>query len=481
MKSYENITQTNYYYLPPKKRKGFIKLSHLVLFGFSSAFFSRVLTLLKFPSIVNLAHLAIIPWVFGFVLLKTKVKDRKQIKIVQELTVAVMLFFTVNIASALLNSAGLINAALNFIFFCEHFLLIIAIFALPLTPDKLIRFRAFIIFSSYTNLIFAYVQKYVLQLHLRPGLEDNIKGVFIGGGAGHVVGASVSLTFGVYYFFAAKKLPIWFRTAIAFATFWHMNISDAKQVILVFGMAGIMLVLTKFQNIVQALQYIIGGSILGYAFFWAIENIEALSAFQTWMRPEIYGPDGEATLLKTATFRVVPTFYESILHPLLGLGPGHTVGRLGGWMLREYDSLLRPLGSTTHPATFEIWNVVGASWLGDQSSMFSPLFGWAGIWGDVGWLGLISFLYIWWVVWRRLCVDDVSRFIALCPIAFGLIFTQMEEPGYMLYVGMILGLRWQEHHCKKQQYRMGEGATKPVEDSKPKSLKDWLQVLLLSK
>ncbi|MCG5060302.1 MAG: hypothetical protein KA714_20580 [Limnoraphis sp. WC205] len=480
MKSYEDLTQTPYYYRPPKKRKGFIKLSTLVLFGFCSAFYPRVLTLLKFPSIINLAHLGIIPWLCAFVLLKSKVKDRKKIAIVQELTIAVMFFFAVNLASAILNNAGLINACLNFMFFCEHFLLLIAIVSLPLTPEKLLQFRAFIIFSSFTNTIFAYVQQYVLQLHLRKGLQDNIKGVFIGGGAGHVVGASVALTFGVYYFSAAKKLPIWFRAVVALATFWHMNMADAKQALLVFGIAGIFLLLTKFQNIVQALQYIIGGVLLGYSFFWAVQNVKAFDAFQTWMRPEIYGPEGEATLLKTATFRVVPTFYDSVLHPLLGLGPGHTVGRLGGWMLYEYDSLLTPLGSTKHPASVEIWNLVGASWLGDQSSMFSPLFGWAGIWGDVGWLGLISFLYIWLVVWRRLCFDDVSKFLALTPMAFGLIFTQMEEPGYMLYVASIIGLRWQEHHCQKQN-KVSEIATPQTVYQRPKSIKDLFQVLLLLK
>ncbi len=480
MKYFDETRQIHYDYPPPKKRKGYFQLSILVLFGFASAFFPRVLTLLKFPSIINLAHLGVIPWLCIFVLMKTKVKDRQQIAIIQELTIAVMIFFSVNVASALLNDAGLINACLNFLFFSEHFLIVIAIISLPLTPEKLLRFRAFIIFSSFTNTIFAYVQRYVLNLHLRKGLEDNIKGVFIGGGAGHVVGASVALTFGVYYFSAAKKLPIWFRAAVAMATFWHMNMADAKQVVLVFGIAGIMLLLTKFQNIVQALQYMIGGTILGYAFFWGVNNIEAMEAFQTWMRPEIYGPEGEATLLKTATFRIVPTFYDSVLHPWLGLGPGHTVGRLGGWMLYQYDSLLSPLGSTKHPASIAIWQAVGASWLGDQSSMFSPLFGWAGIWGDLGWLGLISFLYIWWVVWRRLCFDDVSKFLALTPMVFGLIFTQMEEPGYMLYVASIIGLRWQEHHCKKQN-RLDEVAATPKTDQRPKSIKNIVRILLLLK
>jgi hypothetical protein len=57
------------------------------------------------------------------------------------------------------------------------------------------------------------------------------------------------------------------------------------------------------------------------------------------------------------------------------------------------------------------------------------------------------------VVWRRLCFDDVSKFLALTPLVSGFIFTQMEEPGYMIYVAAIIGLRWHEHQYNKKQER----------------------------
>lgn len=459
-----------------KKPKGYIQLSSLIVFAFSTAFFPRVLTALKFPSIISLAHLIIVPVVCIFALTKTKVKDRNQIAAIQEMIVALLLFLGITVASALVNEAGIINVFLAFLLLCEHFLLLLAIISIPLTPEKLIKVRAFIIFSSFTNTIFAYVQRYVLNMHLLVGLEDNIKGVFIGQGAGHVIGASVALTFGIYYFATAKNIPIWIRTAVALATFWHMNIADAKQVLLSFAVGGVILLLTKFNNIGEALKYLIGGVLLGYAFLWCIQNIPEFEAFNTWIRPEIYGPDGEATLLKMATFRVVPTFYTSFWNPILGIGPGHSVTRLGGWMLNEYRDLLEPLGSTTHPASTAVWIEVGESWLGDQSSMFSPLFGWAGIWGDFGWLGLVSFIYIWSVVWRRLCVNDISRFFVLTVYAFGLVFSQMEEPGYMLYVVSLIGIMWHEHQCER---KMPPGES--LDDlilTQPRSIKDWIKYLL---
>ncbi len=425
-----------------QERKGYIPPAKLIIFAFSSAFFPRVLLLIKIPSIVTLFYLLIIPATSLFILVKTKIKDRTQIAITKELLLSLAIFFSVNIASAILNGAGLINVYLNFLFFCIQFLFLAALISLSIDRAKLQKLRDFIVFSSFSNLFLALVQ----GAFFRTDNPDDVKGVFIEGGAGHVLGTSVSLSFGAYYFISAKNVPLWIRSGVVFATLVHMIMADAKQVMLFFMVAGVLLLLFKLGNIAKAISYVIGTSVLFYVFYWATQNIPALDAFNTWMRPEIYGSDGAATLLKTATFRIVPTFYHSPLNHLLGLGPGHTVGRLGGWMLEKYADLLKPLGATIHPASAAVWQAVVASWLGDQSSMFSPLFGWAAIWGDLGWLGLISFTYIWVVIWRRLCFDDFSKFLALTPLVSGLIFSQMEEPGYMIYVIAIIGLRWLEHH-----------------------------------
>ena len=96
-------------------------------------------------------------------------------------------------------------------------------------------------------------------------------------------------------------------------------------------------------------------------------------------------------------------------------------------MLHEYWDLLEPLGATTHASTYAVWAAVGASWLGDQSSMFSPLFGWAGIWGDLGLLGLGVYLYLGYIVWSRFCFDDFSKLLILSIFVTGLIFSQLEE------------------------------------------------------
>ena len=459
----------------PKKR-GYIQISILVMLAFCSAFFPRVLLLIKFPSLINIVHLGIVPWVCFTVLTKTRTRDQKQIDLIWNLLIALLCFLSINLASALNGEGGAVNAFVNFLLLCEHFLLLISILSLPLTAEKFFQFRALIIFSSFTNTAFAYAQKYIFKLHLQHGLEDNIKGVFIKQGAGHVVGASVALTFGLYYLATAKNVPIWLRILVLGLTFEHMSMADAKQVMLVFGIGAFFFILSKFSNVIDAIKYIVASVFLGTSFIWAIQNVPSLKAFNTWIRPEIYGPNGEATLLKSATLRIVPRYYDTWIDPLLGLGPGHTVGRLGGWMLKEYESLLMPLGATTHAATRDVWRAVAESWLGDQSSMFSPLFGWAGIWGDLGWLGLGAFLYIWWLVWHYVCKDDVSKYLMLTILSFGLIFSQMEEPGYMLYVTSLIGIQWHDYRLRRQ----GKLPSSPgkIQKPLPRTWKAWGRMLL---
>ena len=432
------------------KKKGYIQLSSLVTFAFCTAFYPRVLTLLKFPPVVNLVHLAIIPWVCFFTIFNTKTRSKNQIAIAQAIFIGLAILLTVMVASALLNSAGAINVVVDFLLLGEPFMMLLALISIPMSLARIERFKNLLIYSGFINTVFAFVQHYALKLQTRPGLSDNIKGVFIAQGAGHVIGASVALTFGVYYFLYAKTVPIWIRTIVLFATFWHMLLADAKQVLLTLLLAWVLLLLTKFKDIQQAIKYLLAAIIIIFVLVWCVQNVPAFQAFNTWMRPEIYGSNGEATKLKLATFSIIPSYYHSPLNSWLGLGPGHTVGRLGGWMLLEYADLLEPLGSTTHPATKAVWAAVAASWLGDQSSMFSPLFGWAGIWGDLGFIGLGAYLYLWFLVWCFVCKDDFSRFLVFCVFTFGLVFSQMEEPGYMLFVVSLIGLRWQEHRYRKK-------------------------------
>ena len=435
-----------------KKQQGYLRNSTLVIIALASAFFPRCLEAIGFPAPINFIHFIVIPFSSLVVLLTSRNQSQKQRTIVRQLLTGLLIFLYIVIASAFFNEAGVINALLSYMLLAEPFFLLVEIVSLSLSPKAFKRFRNWIVGFSGFHLLLVYVQKYLLRVdtwgHLKMEPVDRIQGVFFLTGGGHVVGASVSLTFAVYCLMAAKFMPLWLRILIASACFWNIILADAKQVLMAFMVAGIILFLLKLQDIVVLIKYLTGGATLGYAFLWCVNNVPAFRAYNTWADPELYGPNGQATLAKTTAFRVIPLHYQSPLNWWLGLGPGHTIGRLGGWMLHEYRALLEPLGATIHQASFDVWAEASSFFIVSRSSLFSPLFGWAGIWGDLGFLGLAAYLWLALLVWHYLCVEDVSKFLLLTVFVFGLIFTQMEEPGYMLSVASIIGLQWQKYQQK---------------------------------
>jgi hypothetical protein len=151
---------------------------------------------------------------------------------------------------------------------------------------------------------------------------------------------------------------------------------------------------------------------------------------------------------KVRRFRLFLLLYI-VFNWIFGLGPGHTIGRLGGWMIRDYSRLLGPFGATSHPVSQAVWDTWNGHYL--DSSFFSPFWGFAGIWGDLGFAGLAAYLYLWSIVWRRLCPNDFSRFIVLNVLLNGFIFTLLEEPGFMLSVAVLIGLSWQERQLVEQR------------------------------
>ncbi|MGA0197543.1 MAG: hypothetical protein ACO3NK_00160 [Prochlorotrichaceae cyanobacterium] len=462
MTQYSDLSYTQNSINKQPKDKFYVSTSIIIAIAFGSVFFSRVLDSLGAPSLINFAHFAIVPFATWVALTKSRIRDQYQKNLVYTIIICLLIFLCIILTSTMLNDAGIINAVLSFLLWGEPFLLILSILCLPTELELLKRLKTWLLSAFVFHTFLAFFQHYVLRVQYLPGAEDNIQGVFYRSGSGHVVGASVAISFGLYWLISGRDYPLWMRGAFLLATFWHMLMADAKQVLLSLVLGGVLLLLTKMNNIVEVIKYLVLSLVFGSGFYWCIENLVAFRAFKTWIRPEIYGPEGEATLLKSASLRIIPTFYHSPLNFLFGLGPGHTVDRLGGWMLREYWHLLGPLGATTYPASKAVWQAVAASWLGDQSSMFSPLFGWAAIWGDFGVIGLGAYLGLCIVTYQLVCIDDISKLMAFSVMTVGLIFSQMQEPGYMLSIAAIISLRWHELRIEKLADETKEMETEEV-------------------
>ncbi|MBH8571529.1 hypothetical protein I8752_00505 [Nostocaceae cyanobacterium CENA369] len=437
------------------KPEGYIQNTSLILIALASTFFSRLIETAGLPGLINFLHFAIVPVTVGIVLASSRAKDRYQIASTWAILSGLLLFLGVMLISALLNKAGLINVVLDFLLLGEPFLLLAAIISIPFSPKSLAKLQTWIMRFCFINLFLAYLQNYIIvpyfynYLHTNLGGADLVQGVFFISGGGNSLSAGVSLIFSVYIFQKVNKAPFWLRIIVPLASFWQVLMSDSKQPLVVFIIAWAILSLVTFKNIRKLFLYVISVVVVIAVLFWCIQNLEIFRAYKTYVDPYWYDPNERTMQIKFAALRIIPSYYHSPLNLWFGLGPGHTVGRLGGGMLSKYEDLLKPLGVTISPVGQAVWDEFGSLAFGGQvgsiSTIFSPFWGWAGIWGDLGFVGLGTYLYLASLVWSRLCKDSFSKFLLLNVLIVGFVFTQLEEPGYMLFIAMIVGLIWQEN------------------------------------
>jgi hypothetical protein len=420
-------------------KKGFYKGSTLAIAAFSSAFYSRIIcSVTRLPSVLNHSHFLIVPVTTFIILSSSRPKNPRQIAIVWMLLSGLLIFLSSMIASALINNAGYVNIIFDFLILGEPFMLLLSIICVPMSIKSFEHFRIWMINSSWINMALAFIQWPLLKFHKisAGGLDetDGMAGVFFVSGAGNYVSSTVSIYFGLYYLMYAKEAPAWLRYGALVMAFLQLQLSDSKQVFFALLFGSVLLVALTMKSLEKTLGYIIliifGGAFKNYLY-----------------KDGVYGPNGEAPRIKPIAFNMIPTFYHSSLNWFLGLGPGHTAGRLGGWLLKENWAILGPLGATIHPASNALLEAYFGSWLALESTMFCPLFFWAGIWGDLGLIGLGAYLFLGFIIWQYICVDNFSRFLLLSVAGFGFIFTQMEEPGYMFYTAAIIGLRWHEKNA----------------------------------
>jgi hypothetical protein len=219
--------------------------------------------------------------------------------------------------------------------------------------------------------------------------------------------------------------------------------------VLAYGVAWLLLILVNWKDVIKTLKLTISMVFISFVGLWCSTNLEAFKAYLAWARPELYGSNGLAWYAKFYSIREILNHYQSPLNWWIGLGPGHTVSRLGAWFLRDYAALLSPLGSTQTVIGQDSMDFVASFWLTSGSSLFSPIFGWSGLWGDIGVLGLGAYLYLAYLTWHYFAGNDTLKVTMLSVLVIGFIFTQMEEPGYMIFIAFIIGLSWQEKRLKQ--------------------------------
>ncbi|MEL6987777.1 MAG: hypothetical protein AAFY63_00480 [Cyanobacteria bacterium J06643_13] len=431
--------------------------SLLIGFAFSTAYFPRILDAAGAPAPVNFVHFVVVPLVVLIVLTTTRTRTKQQARITDQLLTGLFILFGVIIISAIVNEAGYINVIVEYMLLAEPFMLLLAIVAIPMSLAQIKRFQRFIFACATINLLLAFVQKPLIDAGLlfAQGFNgtDGAQGVFFVSGAGNYVSSTVSLKFGLYFFLLQKKSPIWLRGIWLAAAVMQLIISDSKQIMIAGGIAfGILIVRSLLKSNRKALVYLIVAAAVGSGFIWALNNVEYFAAFENGIKKlSEWGAEGEARKIKLAPLKIAVSHYTSGLNWLFGLGPGHSFGRLGGWFLRDYAGLLQPLGATIHPASTDAMYAYWNSWIAQESTFYHPFYGWAGIWGDLGLVGLAAYVYLGYLAWTKLALSDLSRLYILIVVVVGLIFTQMEEPGYMLFTAALIGLNWQSYRLKNNR------------------------------
>lgn len=406
--------------------------TNLAIFALAVAMFPRLLSAAGAPALVKFLHF---PVTLGAVLL---VAPRIRSSASKWLLGGLYALLCVIVSSAFLNGAGLINAVLDFLLLSEPFLLLLLLTNGRMPPGQLRRLRHAVLAMASVHVGMVYYQHFGLGLR-----GDDVKGVFLAQGAGHHVGGAVALTTAAYLLVTTSLGSIAVRTLPAILCALVVYFSDAKQVTLVFLASLFLLGLRRARIGRVARQIAIAGVVCAAVFGGARAFVPGLIGYGVWT-------DSERVELglrqKLAVFPLLLSHHESPLNWLLGLGPGHTCGRLGQ-MIPDYYASLEPLGATTSPITGEVVRFRDSSWVSHSvtgSSLWSPLFFWSGLFGDLGAAGVISILGLWWLVWQRHRHDDLARFLLINILLFGVVFAWLEEPGYTMFVVAILGLRWQQ-------------------------------------
>ena len=413
-----------------------IKISSLIFISFASAFFSRVLIPLGFPKAINFVHFMIVLLAFFLSLNKNQYELRIYYICLTSLFCSIVI-------SALLNQAGIINTVLDMILVSQPFLLLGAITNSQWTDIRIQFFKKLILYSVIFHILISYFQLLVLGY-----TGDDIEGVFYNMGAGAHLAGAVALTAGVYFYFSLKPVPIFFKPIFFFICLGVIIISDSKQVIAVFLVSACVLFL------IEKMTFKFFKKSIGILFLATLGLIIISKTIYpvlfAWMVPEklILGISQ-----KFSVFSIIISNYDSFLNWFFGLGPGHTIGRLG-WLMADYKDILMPLGATQTNVTSQILYANETSWISNPttgSSMISLMFSWAGIWGDLGFLGTGIYITLLFVVFKFFCATVIDRFWIIVIIVFGFTFSWLEEPGYMIFLFTIIGISWQENNLNLER------------------------------
>ncbi len=389
-----------------------LKIINLVFIYLFILYFSRLLVSLGMPSIINQIHLVIILIIFAFTF--TRVELVKNIG----LLFLIFSFFVLNILSSLFNDISLVAGLLNFVILCEPFLLLYILLLLKKEINYYYLYN-FLVSFFIMNLIFVIIQS---LLYHNP---DKIQGVLLNMGNGaHVVSASMAIIAIVLFQMTKNNIV---KISVYMLVFFVTIVADAKQVVVVFGLATLSLFFYKTRIYIKLILILAAVSLV-----FMLNIIHSfLPAYGVWIDN---GLDiiSEGFILK---YNIFIELYNNgdIFNSLIGFGPGQTVSRLA-MMISDYP-ILYNFGITDSPLYKHIYDLQESHYLTNVttgSSMFTLMFSWSGIYGDLGVLGLVNYLGIIMYIYMQYANSTSSKYVLIISFLFGSISLWFGESIYMI-------------------------------------------------
>jgi hypothetical protein len=144
---------------------------------------------------------------------------------------------------------------------------------------------------------------------------------------------------------------------------------------------------------------------------------------------------------------------NTLFQMFFGMGPGQTISRLATESYLYYD-ILKSYGFTHSNFTNTLISIDIFNYRISGSSFFSMKFTIAGIFGDIGIFGLLAYMLILLRIYKIYCISKIQKFILISFIYYGLTFTWLEEPIFMILYLSFVGFIWQiENYKTKEKLR----------------------------
>jgi len=335
-----------------------------------------------------------------------------------------------------MNFTGIINIILQLLLYVSFFLFFIVLVATEWSKENIDFFKKGLATIFIINILFSY-----FQIFIKGFVGDLVHGVALNlGTAAHLNGSIclISFLFFVFYFNPKNKMLSYSLALLNLPIIFY---SDAKQVLLVIALAWITTVIINIKfnkRFLKELFWFFLGIIISY--YILTSDLIPIRDYDNLM----VGFEHK--------FSVLDMIFEknTLVQFFLGIGPGQTISRLATESYLYYDTL-RNLGFVHSDFTRMLVTTDYFNYAISGSSFFSMKFSFAGILGDLGILGLITYILILVRINYKYSLSKIQNFGIVSFFYYGLAFTWLEEPIFMILYFSFFGFIWQSTNYKNKE------------------------------